>query len=100
MANLLDFVAEGIVVAQFMPDLAQLLAQVVVALGLRHFLLRSALNPVLHLEDANLVFQGLVHAAEAGHRILGLEDGLGLGQFQGQVRRHQVGHAARIIHVL
>jgi hypothetical protein len=100
VANLLDLVAEGIVVAQLVPNLAQLLAQVVVALGLGHLLLGLALDAILHLQNANLVFQGLVDLAQPSHRIFGFENGLRLRQLERQVGGDQVGHAARLVHVL
>ena len=64
-AQLLHLLAVDVAVAQLALDLAQLLAQVVVALGLRHLLARLVLDLRLHLQDADLLLQRLVDAAEA-----------------------------------
>ena len=99
-ADVVDLVAERILVAQLVADLAQLLAQEVVALGLGHLLLGPALDAVLHLQDANLVLQRLVDLGEPRHRVLGLQDRLRVGQLERQVGGHQVRHAAGLVHVL
>ncbi len=83
-----------------MPDLAQLFAQVVVALGLGHLLFGAALDAVLHLEDSDFVLQGLIHLGQALHRIIHFQDGLRVGQLEREIRRHQIRHAAGLIHVL
>ena len=100
MADLLDLVAEGIVIAQLVADLAQLFAQEVVALGLGHLLLGAALDAILHLENPDLVLQRLVDLGQPGHRLLGLQDVLRVGQLEREIGRDQVRHAARLVHVL
>ncbi len=100
LPQVLDLVAERIRIAQLVPNLAQLLAQVVVALGLGHFLFGTALNAVLHLQDSDFVLQGLVDFGQALDRIIHLQDGLRVLQLEGQIRSHQVRHAARLVHVL
>ena len=62
-AQLLHLLAVDVAVAQLALDLPELLAQVVVALGLRHLLARAVLDLRLHLQDADLLLQRLVDAA-------------------------------------
>ena len=89
-----------VAVAELVLDLPQLLAQVVVALGLRHLLARAVLDLRLHLQDADLLFQRLVDARQPLDRLVELQQLLRLGHLERQVRGDEVGHPPRIVDAL
>ena len=99
-AELFHLLAVDVAVPELVLDLPQLLAQVVVALGLRHLLARAVLDLRLHLEDADLFFQRLVDARQALHGLVQLQQLLRLGHLQRQVRRDEVRHAPGVVDAL
>jgi hypothetical protein len=98
--QLIDLLAVHVAVAELVLDLPQLLAQVVVALGLGHLLAGAVLDLRLHLQDADLLLQRLVHPLQAQHRLVQLQQLLRLGHLERQVRGHQVGHPPGVLDAL
>src|SRR4029434_10336373 len=98
--KLADFFGALITLAQLLLDLFQLLAQVIVALGLAHFLLGLILNTRLHRRQLKLPGQQLVDFFQALDGIEDLENSLAFLNFKSQIRSDQIRQDAGITDVV
>ncbi len=85
-----------VALAQLVLDLAELLAQVVVALGLADLLFRLGLQTGLHGVELRLARELLVDPAQADDRVQHLEDLLRLVRLEREAGGAQVGEPSRV----
>ncbi len=100
LAQLLELLLAGFVLAQLGLDGLELLAQEELLLGLIHALLGHVLDLALQRGHLHLFHELLIDLFQALYRILTFQDGLGCGRLHPQIGGYKIRQPARLLHAV